>query len=146
MSKTITICSSANFYRQAVDIQSTLNRLGYKAIIPVSAEKMKETGDFNASHYRTWLDNPNDYYKKSALMKGHFSLIAKSDAVLILNYEKNGVKNYIGANVLIEMGIAFYLGKPLYVLNDIPNDSPHLEEIKGIDPIELHGKLESIGV
>lgn len=51
----IAICSSANFYRQAVDIQQQLQKLGYKVIVPHTAEKMKKSGDFDASHYRTWL-------------------------------------------------------------------------------------------
>jgi hypothetical protein len=70
--------------------------------------------------------------------------IAKADSVLVLNYQKHGVDNYIGGNVLIEMAIAFYLGKPIYILNDIPQESPFVEEIIGLNPVVLHGSLESI--
>jgi hypothetical protein len=52
---TITICSSANFYRQAVDIQTLLEKVGYKVIVPITAEKMKQSGDFDVSHYKTWF-------------------------------------------------------------------------------------------
>lgn len=71
MSKpTITICSSASFYRQAVDIQAKLGKAGFRVIIPATAERMKKSGDFDVSHYKTWFGDTNDYHKKTALMGG----------------------------------------------------------------------------
>ena len=142
--KTITICSSANFYRQAVDIQAKLENSGFKVFIPVTAEKMKATGDFDASHYRTWFADANDYHKKTALMREHFDKVEKGDAVLILNFEKRGVQNYIGGNVLMEMALAFHLRKPIFILNEIPDESAYLEEIIGMHPVVLHGKIEDL--
>lgn len=143
---TITICSSANFYKQAAQIQAELQALGYTAIIPSTAEKMKQSGDYEVSHYKTWFGDASDYRKKTALMRGHFDEVAKADLVLVLNYEKHGVRNYIGGNVLMEMTLAFYLHKPLYILNDIPSESPFLEEIIGLEPIVLHGDLGKISL
>ena len=97
----IAICSSANFYKQVVDIQSQLENLGFKVIIPATARLMKQSGDYDVSHYKTWFGDANDYPKKTALMRGHFTEIEKGDAILILNYEKHGVANYIGGNVLM---------------------------------------------
>lgn len=142
--KTITICSSANFYRQAVEIQTVFEKLGYKVIIPETAQKMKQSGDYEVSHYKTWFADDNDYHKKAALMRGHFEEIERGDMVLVLNYEKYGMPNYIGGNVLIEIGVAFYLNKPVFILNEIPENSPFLEEIKGFMPIALHGKVEDL--
>jgi hypothetical protein len=141
---TITICSSANFYRQAVEIQAALEQAGYTIIIPATAEKMKQSGDYDVSHYKTWFADAGDYHKKSALMRGHFDEVAKGDAILVLNYEKHGVPNYIGGNVLMEMGLAFYLQKPIFILNEIPDDSPFVEEIKGFMPIVLHGQVNQL--
>lgn len=140
----ITICSSANFYKQAVDIQGELQGQGLTVIVPVTAEKMKETGDYDADHYRTWFADPGDYHKKSALIRGHFDKVAEADAILVLNYEKRGVDNYIGGNVLMEMALAFYLKKPIYVMNEIPKTSAFLEEIIGMQPIVMHGQLEKL--
>lgn len=141
---TITICSSANFYRQAVDIQAQLEKEGFAAIIPVTAEKMKQSGDFDVSHYKTWFADAGDYHKKAALMRGHFEEIEKGDAILVLNYEKHGVQNYIGGNVLMEMALAFYLRKPIFILNEVPDESSFLEEIIGMGPVVLHGKVDSL--
>jgi len=142
--KTIAICSSANFYRQAVDIQSKLEKLGYKVIIPASAEKMKKSGDYDVNRLKTWFSDDKDYHKKVSLMRGHFAEIEVADSILVLNYQKNEIPNYIGGNVLMEMAIAFYLNKDIFILNDIPEKSTFLEEIKGMQPIVLHGQLENL--
>lgn len=141
---TITICSSANFYKQAVEIQEELEKAGYKVIVPKTATKMKKSGDYNVDHYKTWFADANDYHKKAALMRAHFEEVEKGDAILVLNYEKHGVKNYIGGNVLMEMSLAFWLKKPIFIINEIPDESAFLEEIIGMSPIALHGKSEAL--
>ena len=140
----ITICSSANFYKQAVEQQAELEKQGLKVIIPATAEKMKESGDYDVSHYKTWFGDANDYHKKTALIRGHFDEIDKGDAILVLNYEKHGVPNYIGGNVLMEMAIAFYQRKPIFLMNEIPAESNFLEEIIGMNPILLHGDINAL--
>ena len=77
-------------------------------------------------------------------MRAHFSEVNKADAILVLNYEKHGRRNYIGPNVLIEMALAFDQHKPIYVLNDLPEDSPFEEELKGMQPIILHGDITAL--
>jgi hypothetical protein len=62
----------------------------------------------------------------------------------VLNYEKHGVANYIGGNVLIEMGVAFYLGKTIFILNDVPKESSFYEELVGMNPVVLNGTLRDI--
>jgi len=141
---TIALCSSANFYRQLVDVQAELERLGYRIVIPAAAEKMKESEDYDVTHVKTWFSNDKDYHKKSILIKSHFIEIESVDSILVLNYEKNGMPNYIGGNVLMEMAVAFYLNKPIFIFNEIPKESNFLEEIKGMEPIVLHSKLERL--
>jgi len=140
----IAICSSANFYEQAIATRAQLEEQGLKAIVPITAKRMEQTGDFEVSHYKTWFDDAHDYHKKTALMRGHFAEIEKSDAILVLNYEKHGVTNYIGGNVLMEMAIAFYLKKPIFILNEQPSESTFLEEIIGLAPIFLHGNVATL--
>lgn len=110
-------------------------------LIPATAEKMKQSGDYDVSHYKTWFGDVNDYHKKTALMSGHFAEIEKGSAILVLNFEKHGKANYIGGNVLMEMAIAFYLNKPIFILNEIPEESAYLEEIIGLNPVVLHGNV-----
>jgi hypothetical protein len=143
---TITICSSANFYKKVNNTADVLKSLGFDSITPLTATKMRASGDYDASHYRTWLQDDNDYDKKAMLMRTHFDEVAKGDAILVVNEEKHGKPNYIGGNVLMEMAIAFYLKKPIFILNDIPEESMFLEEIKGMTPVLLYGKTEDLPV
>ena len=140
----ITICSSSAFYRQAVKVQDQINALGYKVIVPIMATRMKESGDFEVSHYKTWYADANDYDKKAELMRGHFAEVEKGDAILVLNYEKNSKQNYIGGNVLMEMALAFWRGKPIFILNEVPEDSAYVEEIRGMLPVIMHGDINAI--
>ncbi|MEO5628082.1 MAG: hypothetical protein ABIQ89_04330 [Candidatus Saccharimonadales bacterium] len=141
---TITICSSSNFYKQAIVIRDELETAGLTVLIPELALKMKENNDFDVSHYKTWFGDANDYPKKARLIRGHFAEVANGDAILVLNHEKHGVKNYIGGNVLMEMAIAFHLNKPIFIENDAPEESNYIEEIMGMQPIFLHGNIKDL--
>ena len=140
----ITICSSAAFFKQAVDVQDQLEKFGFEVIVPATATRMKESGDFDVSHHKTWFADANDYHKKAQLMRAHFEEVEKGDAILVLNYEKHGVKNYIGGNVLMEMAIAFWLKKPIFIMNEMPEESAFEEEIRGMEPILLHGDAKAL--
>ena len=69
--------------------------------------------------------------------------VRNCDALLILNYSHRGIKNYIGGNSFMEMVIAFFIGKPTYLLYDIPEGMSYTEEIKSLYPKVL-GSLEAI--
>lgn len=88
-----------------------------------------ESADFKRSH---------DYIRQ------HYNHILASDAVLIVNLEKRGVKNYIGGNCLMEMGMAYVNNKKIFLLNGIPTETPYLDEIKAMDPVCLNGNLAAI--
>ncbi len=63
---------------------------------------------------------------------------------MVVNQEKNGIKNYIGANTFLEMGFAHVLDKPIYLLNDLPTSDYLLEEVRAMEPIIINGKIEEI--
>ena len=141
---TITICSSAAFYEHVIVLKNELEALGYKVLVPHNALEMQKNNDYDVSHYKTWFADPNDYDKKASLMRLHFDEVAKGDATLVVNDEKHGVPNYIGGNVLMEMSLAFYLKKKIFILNNLPADSSYEEEIKGMLPVCLRGDLSKI--
>ena len=138
----ITICSSSSFYRQAGEVKDELSRQGFEVIIPKMAEEMKAKNNYERVDYQPWLSDPSAYHVKAGLIRGHFDQVAKADAILVLNYEKHGVSNYIGGNVLMEMGVAFHLKIPIFMLNEAPKDMSYSEEILGLEPIVLHGKTD----
>lgn len=140
----IAICSSASFYKDVVRIASILEDRGFRVKIPLTADLMKKNNDYTVSHYKTWFKNPRDYAKKTMLMNDHIHKIAGSDAILVVNKTKHGMRGYIGGNVLMEMAIAFYRKKPIYILNDISSRSPFTEEIVGMNSIFIKGDLRRI--
>ena len=144
----ITICGSAVFIDEMVAIQKELEALGHEVklpphempdnmgkMIPVkkyyAIRKSAQDGD-------TWV-----WKRKEEAMQNHFAKVEWSDAILVCNFDKNGVLGYVGANTFLEMGVAFYLKKSIYLLNPV-SDTAAKEEILGMWPIVLNGKLMDI--
>lgn len=140
----VVICASASNYEKAVAVELKLLKMGYRVVLPMTAEKMKQSGDFDLAKVKTWLNDPKDYHKRALLVETHFKEIEKGDILLVANFEKHGDPNYIGPNVLMEMGLAFHLKKPLVILNGLPDKSPFIEEVLSMQPIILNGKLKDL--
>lgn len=140
--KTIVICSSASFYEKLFPIERQLKKIGYKVVLPKTAHKMKRNKNFNVNYYKTWYKDPKAYDKKRSLMNTHFNKIIKGDAILVANFDKKGIRGYIGGNTLMEITIAYHYKKPIFVLNEIEKDSSIREEILGINSIFLKGDLD----
>ena len=79
----------------------------------------------------------NDY------IKAHYNFILENEAILVLNHDKNGIKNYVGGNTLMEIGFAYVNNKKIFLLNPIPEMS-YTDEIRAVDPIILNGDLSLI--
>lgn len=123
----ITICSSAKFYDKIPAIKKELTDLGYIVLTP-SLEFSGQDAQLKIEH--------------DLIMK-HFKKIEKCDAIYVVNCEKNGIKNYIGGNTLMEMGLAHYLGKKIFLLNDIP-DMQYTNEIIAVKPVVIGTDWEKI--
>ena len=142
--KTITICSSGSHYKNVIDIEKQLMKLGFKVLVPNTARLMEKNNNFDITLYKTWFKDKKDYSKKTKVMKDYFKKVIKADAILVTNFEKNGVKGYIGGNVLMEMTIAFHYKKPIFIYNDIAEELNIKEEIYGLNPVFINCDLEII--
>ena len=140
----ITICSSAAFYKDIFPIKEELEKLGFEVLIPIAAEKMKESRNFKVSDYKTWYNNPDDFEKKAFLMKNHINKVKEGDAVLVLNLKKNNVSGYVGGNVLLEMFYGWINKKAIFLLNPVEKELQLYEEVMGMTPIILNGDLSQI--
>lgn len=142
----ICICGSIAFFDEMVDAKKKLENMGHEVDLPPTEIKDEKGGMISVKEYyklRKECDENCSWIwdrKKEAIMN-HFRKIDWADAVLVLNHEKNDIKGYVGANTLIEMGLALWLEKTIYMLNEIP-EIPSKEEILGMQPIILNGKLE----
>lgn len=142
--KIITICSSASFYKEVVEISYQLKKLGFRVKIPGVANIMKKTGNYKVEDYKHWLKDKNLYHLKKKLMKVHFKKIMDAHAILVVNLEKNGIKGYIGGNGLLEMFLAYQNKKPIFVWEETDKKSILIEEILSLDPIFINHDLAKI--
>lgn len=67
-----------------------------------------------------------------------------ADAVLVLNLDKHGIKNYIGGNTLMEIGFAHVLNQKIFLYNPIPDIPYYKTEIEAVKPIIINGDLSKI--
>jgi hypothetical protein len=142
--KTITLCSSASMYEKLIQIEKDLIKLGFKVLVPKTARKMEEEGDYSMKGEKVWMKDPTQFYKKTELMDAHFKKVEEGEAVLVVNLDKGGVKGYIGGNVLMEMMLAYWLKKPIYVWKQVKKDHPFYEEILGMSVKFLDEELQRL--
>ncbi len=58
--------------------------------------------------------------------------LKNGDVLLAVNEEKRGVKGYVGSNTLIEIGMAFALGKQVHLLNDYDKSQACADELDAL--------------
>ncbi|MEO8911363.1 MAG: hypothetical protein ABI303_00115 [Candidatus Saccharimonas sp.] len=132
--KIFIICSKA-FYGKIPPIKEVLDRAGHDISLPNS---------YNEPEAKYWELGDQAHATWEASMFEHSELVIRDiDAVLVLNFEKNGQENYIGGATFLEMYDAFRLGKKIYMYNNVP-DGMLRDEIEGFGPILLHGGLSML--
>jgi hypothetical protein len=133
----ITICSSLFFSEAILKAKQILEEFGHECLIPYSTEFFPDNPEFN---------NDFKFCIKNDVQMDHFRKIENSDAILVINNCKNKINGYIGGAVLTEMAIARYLGKKIFVLNNLPSTEEirHIFEVTLMQPIILEGDLTKI--
>src|SRR3989344_6492841 len=106
----ITLCCSYKFFDRISKVKGFLENKGHKVNLP---SMNSFDGEGEQSEIKIKFD----------LIKDHFRKIDKSDAILVLNYDKGNIKNYIGGNSFLEIGKAYDKGIPIYLLNPVPEVS-----------------------
>jgi len=138
----ITICASMKFAKEIIEVKNILERKGHKVLLPEMAQPFAE-GKFSLDSFEGGRTNA-EFKKKYDLIRKHFKEVEKGDALLVLNYDRMGIKNYIGGGTFAEMALAYYLKKPIYILNPIPQNLPYTTEMEAMGPIILNGNLDLI--
>lgn len=134
--KTITLCGSITAYRQLVRVKHELEELGWQVLVPELANRMEKTGHYDLTN--------ETFEEKVEATKLHFEKISRSGAILVVNEPKNGFEGYIGPAVLMEMAIAFYLKKPIYLINTPDAKLANLNEINVLSPIVIGKEYQKI--
>ncbi len=138
----ITICGSVKFADKLVDIYRQLEKLGHE---PVMHEDMFGIADGTAKELIDGIGlDHSEVKKKHNFIKLWYNLICGSGAILVCNFDKNGIKNYIGGNTLMEIGFAHVNDKKVFLLNPIPDGVPYVDEIKAMADLVIEGDLQKI--
>lgn len=89
--------------------------------------------------YQHIRDKYNDFETfnriKNKLSLENMHLVEQCDALYIINEDHRNIKGYIGGNSFLEMCIAFYLSKPIYIAKEFSNELPYCEEVLSFQPI-----------
>ena len=134
--KILIICSKA-FYKDISPIKEKLEEMGHVIELPNSyyepdAEK------------KSWALGEKEHSEfKARMFRMSAERIAEMDAVLTLNFDKNGKKDYIGGATFIELYEAFMKNKKIYLNNNIP-EGMLFDEISGFSPIVINGDLNLV--
>ena len=140
----IAICGSLDFTYEIQKLAEKLTKKGHQVTIPISSQKIIK-GEITLETVIKEKEN-NSLFKRAIeynVIREYWKIIKQSNAILVANYNKNNIKNYIGGNTFLEIGFAHVLDKKIYLLNNIPK-MHYTSEIKAMQPIILNGKISKI--
>ena len=135
----IFICSSKHFYNKILPIKNDLESMGHKVTLPNSFRNPFKEDEMRAkgvTEHATW---------KSKMFRLQAKKIKVNDAILVVNLEKNGIKNYIGGSTFLEVYEAFTQNKKIFFYNPIPEVN-YKDELIAIRPIVINGDLTLIHI
>lgn len=129
------------FAKEMLETKRELEGMGHEVLVS-SDTQMIADGAHNSDDFEANLKHciEND------IIRNFFRQTEASDALLVLNKPKNGINGYVGANTLVDMGIAYYLRKMIFLLNKPPSTDElrHSHEIMTMQPVVLNGDLSKI--
>ncbi len=127
-----------HFSEKMIEVRKELEKLGHEP--------------FHTGIIDTFLGMPEherDAQKKKDQMENDairefWNKMQNSDAVLVLNFDRHNIKNYIGGNTLMEIGFAHVLHQKIFLWNPIPEIPYYKMEIEAVRPVVINGNLSLI--
>ncbi len=134
----IGVIGSMNYTEKMLSLRDQLNTRGHYAFVTTLASpfigKTDKEKEAIKIHQKNNLDAIREFWN---LMQG-------ADAVLVANYDKHSIANYIGGNTFLEMGFAHVLNQKIFLLNPIPKMPYYETEIVAMKPVVINGQLDKI--
>lgn len=134
----IGIIGSMQYTERMLEVRDALQAMGHEAYVTdlhkAFIGKTDEEKEVIKIHQKNNMDAIREFW--NAMQGG--------DAVLVLNLDKNGIKNYIGGNTLMEIGFAHVLNQKIFLYNPIPDIPYYKTEIEAVQPIIINGDLSKI--
>jgi len=134
----IGIIGSMQFTDKMLEVKDKLREFGHDAFVTDLHKAMIGKTDEEIETIKLYQKNNKDAIRE------FWRTMQGADAVLVLNYDKNGIKNYVGGNTLMEIGFAHILNQKIFMINPIPEMPYCKTEIEAVKPIILDGDLSLI--
>jgi len=133
----IFIACSKHFYDKIPEIQEELEAEGHQVAMPNSYDKPFQEEEQKAKGLEAHVQ------WKAEMLRRDKQNIEPNDAILVLNFQKNGQPNYIGGATFLELYKAWEMDKKLFLYNPIPQNIL-TDELTGFNPTILNGDLSRI--
>ena len=134
----IGVIGSMQHTEKMLEIRDRLIAMGHKAFVTSLAAPFIGKSDEEKEQIKLYHKRNKDAIRK------FWRLMQGADAVVVVNLDKGGVKNYIGGNTLMEIGFAHVLDQKIFLLNAIPDIPYYKTEIEAVKPVILRGDLTKI--
>lgn len=129
------------FSKEMEAAKKTLEANGHSVQVPCDTDLLIEDPKLIDD-----LEKNKQHCIENNILKTCFDQVAKSDAVLVMNYPKNGIDGYVGTCTFMDLGVAHFLGKQVYLLYPTPDQHEHrwAHEVEILQPIILDGNLSNL--
>ena len=134
----IGVIGSMQYAEKILEARDELIKRGHNAFVTNLAESFVGKTDLEKEVIKIQQKNNQDAIKE------FWNLMQGADAVLVMNFDKNGVKNYIGGNTLMEIGFAHVLNQKIFLYNPIPDIPYYKSEIEAVKPIIINRDFSMI--
>ena len=134
----IGVIGSMQYTEKMLKLRDELRRLGHDAFVTNLSSPFIGKSDEEKEIIKIEQKNNQDAIRE------FWGLMQGADAVLVANYDKHGIRNYIGGNTLMEIGFAHVLNQKIFLLNPIPEIQFYKSEIEAVKPIVINGDLSLI--
>lgn len=126
------------FSDEMLEIGEELKKLGHEPVYSGFIERYAGLADEEIEKRKLEDKFENDASKE------FWSRMDGVDAILILNYDRKGIENYVGGNSFLDLGYAHHKGIKKFLLNPIPEIDLYKTEIEAMAPVVLNGDLALI--
>lgn len=134
----IGIIGSMQYTEKMLEARDALNALGHNAYVTDLHKAFIGKTDEEKETIKIQQKNNMDAIRE------FWNAMQGGDAVLVLNLDKHGIKNYIGGNTLMEIGFAHVLNQKVFLYNPIPDIQFYKSEIEAVKPTVINGDLTKI--
>ncbi|MDD5726794.1 MAG: hypothetical protein PHC53_05345 [Patescibacteria group bacterium] len=134
----IGIIGSMQMTERMLELKEKLESMGHAVIVSGFASEYVGKSDEEKESIKLYHKNNCDAIRE------FWTRMQDCNAVLVANYEKHGMPNYIGGNTLMEIGFAYVLNQKIFLLNPVPEIPFYKSEVEAVKPIIINGDLSLI--